>query len=396
MRAALRETHGEDRARALGAVDLNRAALQLDEFLHERKADADALAGPAGITLIEAVEDVRELIARDAGARVRDNDFGRILRDGAADADGDGAAARRELERVGEQVVDDLLDHLAIEIQRDALAAVFPAQLDALLFGRRREREHERLERAPEIAFHRLQPHRPRFDLRQVEQLRNQLEQIFRVTTNHQEFRPCVTPCDASDASVERVCIPRCIPRVDFTAVCRPLCTLLRRWRCQRPAVLRVQVLQHLADRRQDQRERRAEFVRNVGEEARFHAIELAQLLQLAVLDVALHRAVHASELHLPEADHRAEQEQPIGCVRPPASIPRTKHREREDGVASDHAARVAGAHVEAIVAGGEVGVAPAGFFRPYGPIAVEAFEKRLELATIRIVEPRRRIFEVQ
>jgi Flp pilus assembly protein TadG len=29
------------------------------------------------------------------------------------------------------------------------------------------------------------------------------------------------------------------VKRLDFTAAYRPLCTLLRRWRCQRPAVLR-------------------------------------------------------------------------------------------------------------------------------------------------------------
>jgi hypothetical protein len=29
------------------------------------------------------------------------------------------------------------------------------------------------------------------------------------------------------------------VTQLDFTAACRPLCTLLRRWRCQRPAVLR-------------------------------------------------------------------------------------------------------------------------------------------------------------
>ena len=79
MRAALRETHDEDRARALGALDLDRAALEFDQLLHEREADADALAGTAGITLVEAVEDVRELIARDAGARVGDDDFSRAV-----------------------------------------------------------------------------------------------------------------------------------------------------------------------------------------------------------------------------------------------------------------------------------------------------------------------------
>ena len=49
-----------------------------------------------------------------------------------------------------------------------------------------------------------------------------------------------------------------------------------------------LDLVEHLADRTQDERQRRAELVRDVREEARLHPIQFAQLLELQVFNLTL------------------------------------------------------------------------------------------------------------
>ena len=103
-------------ARALSTAD--RAAVQLDQLLHQRQADAGALVGAAARALdaVEALEDVRQLLGGNAGAGVAHRQLDAhcpVLPHG----DGD-LALERELERVREQVEDDLLPHVAVDVDR--------------------------------------------------------------------------------------------------------------------------------------------------------------------------------------------------------------------------------------------------------------------------------------
>ena len=69
------------------------AAVQLDQFLHQRQADSRALvASPSrAFDTMEAFEDARQLVRRDAGAGVLDREHRAIAVDSRADED----AARR-------------------------------------------------------------------------------------------------------------------------------------------------------------------------------------------------------------------------------------------------------------------------------------------------------------
>ena len=75
----------------------------------DRQAEAHAAVATArtGVALAETLEHVRQEIRLDAGPRVGDRDF--HLRARPPQAELDGAAFGRELDRIREQVPDDLL-----------------------------------------------------------------------------------------------------------------------------------------------------------------------------------------------------------------------------------------------------------------------------------------------
>src|SRR6185436_16410811 len=108
----------EDRKRCAaaraGAVDGNRSPVHLDEVPRQREPDAEPaeLARRAGVRLPEALEDVRQVLGGDADAAVLHADHDRPVV--APRAQRDSAARRRELDRVRQQVPQDLLQPIAI------------------------------------------------------------------------------------------------------------------------------------------------------------------------------------------------------------------------------------------------------------------------------------------
>src|SRR5437867_7728275 len=99
MRSPTRDRHDKRRPLALDARCAHRAAVQLDQFLHERQTDAGALeAAPSCLGYaIEALEDVRQLLGRDARSRVAHAQLGVVLSPAQGDLD---FALEGALERV--------------------------------------------------------------------------------------------------------------------------------------------------------------------------------------------------------------------------------------------------------------------------------------------------------
>ena len=89
--------------------------MQLDELLHQRQTDPRALVATAlrALDAMEPVEDARQFVSRNAGAGIphRQQHAG-IAR---AVSDTETPPVERELERVGDEVQDDLFPHLAID-----------------------------------------------------------------------------------------------------------------------------------------------------------------------------------------------------------------------------------------------------------------------------------------
>ena len=82
--------------------------MQLDELAGEGEPEACALGPFAGGGLLELLEDRLEVPGGDAGAGVGDGDLDLSVVEAGGDVHP--ALARRELDRVGEEVEDDLAD----------------------------------------------------------------------------------------------------------------------------------------------------------------------------------------------------------------------------------------------------------------------------------------------
>ena len=117
MRRAERDPDAKLRAAAELAVGVDRAAVQAHELLHEREPDPRALVRAAldAFDAIKTFEQARQLMLRHADAGVRDAQQRAVAIARQAQRD---AALERELQRIREQVENDLLPHLAIDEQR--------------------------------------------------------------------------------------------------------------------------------------------------------------------------------------------------------------------------------------------------------------------------------------
>ena len=125
-----------------GAGRRDGASMLFDEVLHDRETETESLRA-AGLLLTEALEDVRQELRSDALAGVRDGHAHALV--GTFDGDRDRPTFGGELDRVREQVGDDLpeppriAEHMAGLLDREI-------QRDLLRRALRARREHRRLD----------------------------------------------------------------------------------------------------------------------------------------------------------------------------------------------------------------------------------------------------------
>src|SRR5690606_33282866 len=167
-----RHGHEEPRAAALLALDPDAAAVRLDDALGDGEAEADAAAARVA-GLPEAVEEVRELIGRDAGPGVADLEAHLVAI--AFDVDAHAPAFGRELDGVADEVAERLEQAVAVDADSGRLGLV-AAQLE---LERPLRRDHtERLVQALEqrrgAVGARLDEQAAGLDAPQVEQVGDQ------------------------------------------------------------------------------------------------------------------------------------------------------------------------------------------------------------------------------
>ena len=166
------DRHGERRAiPEAGALHLHRASVQLHQPADERKADPEAALGVilgAG-NLDEGVEERRQRLGRDADAAVANTDF--QLAVPLARGQIHAAAIRRVLDRVGEQVAEDLLQPHRIRLDHQRILREGDRQLLAAGARHRRHRVRRLGEGLPDGKSALAQFDLPAADPRDVEQL---------------------------------------------------------------------------------------------------------------------------------------------------------------------------------------------------------------------------------
>ncbi len=129
--------------------------MDLGQRLGERQAEAGAVAaaGERGLHLAEGLEHLFHLIGRNADAGIGDlDDDAGIVVDRPAQRHA--AALRREFQRVGQEVEEDLLELALIgdDAQRVSRRRTHRQRVDDAHAGRLRPLAHQRDGRAEEIA----------------------------------------------------------------------------------------------------------------------------------------------------------------------------------------------------------------------------------------------------
>ncbi len=215
------------------ALDFHRAAVQPRQLLHEREADAAALEGPGAGVLdaVEPLEEVRQLLGGDARPGVAHGQPDAAALAPQPDLD---FALEGELEGVREQVEDDLLPHLAVHVDRLAeRRAVHDEPQPGALDGRTEDAAEVRRERGQVGGLvRRLDA--SGLEAREVQERVDQLQQAQGVAVRH------LQPLAVRGGKL-------------------------------------AGVGQRVFERAEHQGERRAELVRDVGEEGRLRAVQLGQ-----------------------------------------------------------------------------------------------------------------------
>ena len=170
---------------------------------HDREAEPEAAlrARARGIRLPERFEDPAEELRRDAAAGIADPDHG--VRARAVEGQGDASISRRELDGVGEQVPDDLLEPAGVTGERPG-SDELRVELDALRLRQRPHAVDGGLDDRDQIDRPAVQPELSGDQARDVEEIFDELHLQLRVELDRGE---CA--CDARLIELPRAQQPR-------------------------------------------------------------------------------------------------------------------------------------------------------------------------------------------
>ena len=163
-----RHLDAEDRARAQSGANVDLVSEQIGKALHNGKTETEALASfPSRIVeLMEFLEDRLKLQFRDAGAGIPDLDAEHVTAASAAEEE---PAVGRVLDRVRQEIADDLLEKTRIAAYGEPAGHHTPAE--AVRFRVIRELGSHFLEQAVDRKIDDRGAHDPSFELVDVEQL---------------------------------------------------------------------------------------------------------------------------------------------------------------------------------------------------------------------------------
>src|SRR5262249_54246253 len=149
----------EGAAAAGDAFDPEAAAVELDQPSGEREAESGAFGPLAVRRLFELLEDRLELLWRDAGAGIGDGDFDPAFVEPGGEVYA--TRGRGELDRVGQEIEDNLAHATPVGSDRDLLRVGRYRELDPgaarpLRVHRDRAAQHLRNRHHREFELHRL------------------------------------------------------------------------------------------------------------------------------------------------------------------------------------------------------------------------------------------------
>ena len=234
---AVGQRHGERAAHAGLADHGDGPAVQGGQLLDQRQPDAGALAGAGGGPgdPVEALEQVRQLVGDDADAGVADGEPEAGLVGGQGHVD---AADEGVLHRVGEQVDDDLLPHARVDVGRPGHRRAVHGEPQPRPLGGGAEDPGELGGEGRDVGLHAHRVRPSRLDAGEVEQVVDQALQTPAVAQGQLQLLAGGVGHGLGG------------------------------------------VRQDVADRAEEQRQRRPQLVADVGEERRLRPVELGERLR--------------------------------------------------------------------------------------------------------------------
>ena len=328
------QLQADDEAAALAqfAFYANGAVVQLYDALRQCQTDACSGAAARAVRLfglIETVEYLVRLLGVDAASGVRNADHGFVALGG--DAEGDGVFGLRVLDGVREEVVHHLLHLLLVVPHFEAVGVFLEQEVDLLAVGVLHENQVVLVEEVHDVVRADLHLHVPLLLLAEVEQLGDELAQLYAVLVDAQYL--------VVDGGRE---------------------------------VLQLHQRLHLRD---DERERRAELVRDVGEEAQLRLVQ--GLYVLYVLLLVLERFAQLDSRlvgpdQIPEQDARHYEVDEVGERRP---VVGRKHVYGEAHLRAERFFLAAGLDKQVVGAGVQVGVRDDGLSARTVPVVRESLQ---------------------
>ncbi len=176
MGGPLREADPEGRAHVEEATDFDASGMEFHGLLDQGQSDARAVeaSDAGGVGLCETVEDAGQILGGHPAAGVchlHHHMLGRLRK-----TDGD-VAAERELERVGDEILEDAFDLVRVDVYRSDRSALHP-QCDGPLLGKDPERTEHGPQETGELDGLVAEPGLAGLHLRQVQELVNEPEQL--------------------------------------------------------------------------------------------------------------------------------------------------------------------------------------------------------------------------
>ena len=176
-----RDGHGERASAPALALHLDATAVQPGHLVHETESYPGALASPAeaGFDLLERVEQVRQFVGPDAGARVADPKTHAVAIDRHAYRN---LALERELEGIGDKAEHDVFPHAAIHVHRLRERRAVDDEPQADVFNNRAEDARDLRRQRRQIRRFVASVDAAGFETGEIEQGVDELEQSLRAT----------------------------------------------------------------------------------------------------------------------------------------------------------------------------------------------------------------------
>src|SRR5580704_14410908 len=189
MRGAKRDYNVERRSLSGSGVDANFPAVKAHQLLNHRQPDSGAFVGSADLTFdtMEALEQARYLMRRDAGSRVAHGKLRACSVEREAERDAD-FTCESIFERIGEQIEDDLLPHITIDVSRFRQGPAINHEAKPGLVHRRTKGAGEFRTVTGEVGWLVHSIEATRFNSREVEQRVDESQQAKSVAMDQLDF----------------------------------------------------------------------------------------------------------------------------------------------------------------------------------------------------------------